>query len=66
VSFFMPAMPAMGMGAMEAKATLRSSGGGLYQGALQLDSAGLWQVTVTASQAGRILAQLHTTERATP
>lgn len=66
VTFFMPAMPAMGMGAMRETATLKSSGGGLYQGALQLGSAGVWQVTATATQSGRTLAELHTTERATP
>ncbi|WP_348262669.1 efflux RND transporter periplasmic adaptor subunit [Telmatobacter sp. DSM 110680] len=47
VTFFMPAMPAMGMAAEHAVAMLTDKGNGDYQGTVQLDSGGTWQVTVT-------------------
>ena len=50
-TFFMPAMPAMGMAAKRAAATLADKGNGLYEGPLQLESGGTWQVTVTVSAA---------------
>jgi len=55
-TFFMPAMPAMGMAAMRAAVTLSDKGGGVYEGPLQLESGGTWQVTVTAQKNGQTLA----------
>lgn len=56
VTFFMAAMPAMGMPAEHAQATLTSAGNGAYSGSLQLPSGGSWQVTVTAQHAGQTIA----------
>lgn len=56
VTFFMPAMPAMGMGAMHTTATLTDQGQGMYSGSLQLDSGGTWQVTVAVAQNGQTIA----------
>ncbi len=56
VTFFMPAMPAMGMAAVRSVATLTEKGGGLYEGPLQLQSAGTWQVTVVAQRDGKTIA----------
>jgi Cu(I)/Ag(I) efflux system membrane fusion protein/cobalt-zinc-cadmium efflux system membrane fusion protein len=56
VSFFMPAMPAMGMAAQHASAPLTDHGNGKYEGALQLDSGGTWQVTVTVQRGGKTIA----------
>ena len=56
VTFFMPAMPAMGMAAMKVALTLTDKGKGLYEGPLKLDSGGTWQVTVTVQRAGQTIA----------
>jgi Cu(I)/Ag(I) efflux system membrane fusion protein/cobalt-zinc-cadmium efflux system membrane fusion protein len=56
VTFFMAAMPAMGMAAQHAAATLQDKGQGLYEGPLALDSGGTWQVTITAQRGGQIVA----------
>jgi RND family efflux transporter MFP subunit len=56
VIFFMPAMPAMGMAAVHAQATLAEKGGGLYEGPIQLPSGGTWQVTVSAQRGNQSLA----------
>ena len=50
MTFFMPAMPAMGMAAMRNVVTLSDKGGGIYEGPGQLQSGGSWQVTVVATQ----------------
>jgi len=55
-TFFMPAMPAMGMAAMRSVATLSETGDGKYQGPLNLQSGGTWQVTVVAKRAGQTIA----------
>jgi Cu(I)/Ag(I) efflux system membrane fusion protein/cobalt-zinc-cadmium efflux system membrane fusion protein len=55
VSFYMPAMPEMGMSAMKTTVTLSGKGGGLYEGGGSLDSGGSWQVTITAQQNGKML-----------
>jgi Cu(I)/Ag(I) efflux system membrane fusion protein/cobalt-zinc-cadmium efflux system membrane fusion protein len=57
VTFFMPAMPAMGMAAMRSVATLNEKGGGLYEGPGELQMGGTWQVTVLATKAGQTIAQ---------
>jgi Cu(I)/Ag(I) efflux system membrane fusion protein/cobalt-zinc-cadmium efflux system membrane fusion protein len=56
VTFFMPAMPAMGMAAAHATATLADKGNGNYEGPVQLDSGGTWQVTVTVQRANKTVA----------
>jgi len=53
VTFFMPAMPAMGMSAMRTVATLREKESGLYEGPIQLGTGGTWQVTVTVTRNGQ-------------
>jgi Cu(I)/Ag(I) efflux system membrane fusion protein/cobalt-zinc-cadmium efflux system membrane fusion protein len=56
VNFFMPAMPAMGMAASHASATLADKGNGFYEGSVQLDSGGTWSVTVTIQRGGQAVA----------
>jgi Cu(I)/Ag(I) efflux system membrane fusion protein/cobalt-zinc-cadmium efflux system membrane fusion protein len=56
VSFFMPAMPAMGMGAMRVDAALPEKAQGVYSGPLQLGSGGTWQVTVAVARNGKTIA----------
>ncbi|MEO7029945.1 MAG: FixH family protein, partial [Acidobacteriaceae bacterium] len=55
VTFFMAAMPAMGMGAMNTTAQLSAKGPGLYEGTGVLESGGTWQVTVTVKQNGHVI-----------
>jgi Cu(I)/Ag(I) efflux system membrane fusion protein/cobalt-zinc-cadmium efflux system membrane fusion protein len=57
VTFFMPAMPAMGMAAMRNVVTLSDKGGGVYEGPGQLQSGGTWQVTVLAAKNGQTIVQ---------
>jgi RND family efflux transporter MFP subunit len=57
VTFFMPAMPAMGMAAMRNVVTLSDKGSGLYEGEGEVQMGGTWQVTVLATKAGQTLAQ---------
>ena len=56
VTFYMPAMPAMGMAEMKTTATLADKGNGMYEGSGELGSGGSWQVTITAQQNGQTLA----------
>ena len=55
-TFFMPAMPAMGMAAQRAAATLTEEDNGAYEGPLQLPSGGTWSVTVTVERGGQKVA----------
>ncbi len=55
-TFSMPAMPAMGMGAMRAVATLADRGQGFYAGPLQLGAGGTWQVTIVVVRNGQTVA----------
>ncbi len=55
-TFFMPAMPGMGMAAMRNMATLSDKGNGVYEGPVQLPTGGTWQVTVVAQRAGQTIA----------
>src|SRR5579871_295947 len=57
VTFFMAAMPAMGMAAMRNVTTLSEKGGGIYEGPGQVQMGGTWQVTVLATKNGQTLAQ---------
>jgi RND family efflux transporter MFP subunit len=56
VTFFMPAMPAMGMAAMRTPITLNDKSNGLYEGSGQLESGGTWQVTILAKKNGQNVA----------
>jgi len=56
VTFYMAAMPAMGMAAMKTSVDLSDKGGGMYEGHGDLGSGGTWQVTITARQNGTVIA----------
>jgi nitrogen fixation protein FixH len=56
VTFFMAAMPAMGMAAMKTVIQTSDKGGGMYEGSGSLGSGGTWQVTITAVQNGQTIA----------
>jgi membrane fusion protein, copper/silver efflux system len=56
VTFYMPAMAAMGMAAMNTTTKLTGKGNGLYEGTGVLGSGGSWQVTITARKNGQTLA----------
>ena len=56
VTFFMPAMPAMGMAAMRTSVDLTDNGNGTYEGTGNLDSDGTWQVTIVAKKNGQTIA----------
>jgi Cu(I)/Ag(I) efflux system membrane fusion protein/cobalt-zinc-cadmium efflux system membrane fusion protein len=55
-TFYMAAMPAMGMAAMRDVVTLAEKGNGLYEGPLKLETGGTWQVTVTVQRGGQTIA----------
>ena len=55
-TFFMAAMPAMGMAAMRVSAPLADRGGGAYAGSVALPSGGTWQVTLVARKNGATVA----------
>jgi YtkA-like protein len=56
VTFYMAAMPSMGMAAMRAQATAADQSNGVYVAELELQSGGTWQVSITAAKDGRTLA----------
>jgi Cu(I)/Ag(I) efflux system membrane fusion protein/cobalt-zinc-cadmium efflux system membrane fusion protein len=55
-TFLMPAMPAMGMAAKRAAVLLADQRNGFYEGPLQLESGGTWQVNVTVQRGGKVIA----------
>lgn len=65
VTFFMAAMPAMGMAAMKTVVQTSDKGGGIYEGTGSLGSGGTWQVTITAVQNGQTIANKQFTVDAT-
>ncbi len=65
VTFFMPAMPAMGMAAMKTVVQAGDKGGGTYEGSGSLGSGGTWQVTITATQNGQAIVNQQLTVNAT-
>ena len=65
VTFFMPAMPAMGMAAMKAVINAGDMGNGVYEGKGELGSGGTWQVTITATRNGQTIASKQLTVNAT-
>lgn len=64
-TFFMAAMPAMGMAEMRTTVNLADKGNGLYEGQGELGSGGTWQVTIIATQNGRTLLNKQITVNAT-
>jgi RND family efflux transporter MFP subunit len=64
VTFFMAAMPAMGMAAMKTSVDLTDKGSGMYEGKGDLGSGGTWQVTITARQNGTVIARKQLTVNA--
>ncbi len=56
VMFTIPAMPAMGMAAQHATATLTDKGNGNYEGEVQLPSGGTWVTTVKVQREGKTIA----------
>jgi RND family efflux transporter MFP subunit len=65
VTFYMAAMPAMGMAAMKTVINANDKGGGMYEGTGDLGSGGTWQVTIAASQNGQLLASKQVSVNAT-
>jgi RND family efflux transporter MFP subunit len=65
VTFFMPAMPAMGMAEMKTTSALEDKGNGMYEGRGELGSGGTWQVAIVARQNGQVLANRQLTVSAT-
>jgi Cu(I)/Ag(I) efflux system membrane fusion protein/cobalt-zinc-cadmium efflux system membrane fusion protein len=64
-TFFMTAMPAMGMAAERATCFLADKGNGLYEGPLQLNAGGTWKVTVTVQRGGQTVATKQLSAEAT-
>lgn len=56
VTFYMAAMPAMGMAAIRKQTTLSDKGDGSYEGSFELPSGGSYQVTITAQHNGQTIA----------
>src|SRR5215813_10613954 len=65
VTFYMAAMPAMGMAAMKTVINATDKGGGMYQGSGSLGSGGTWQLTIRATQNGQTIANKQLTVNAT-
>ena len=65
VTFYMAAMPAMGMAAMKTVVNASDKGGGMYEGKGDLGSGGTWQVTIRAQQNGQAIANKQFTVNAT-
>jgi Cu(I)/Ag(I) efflux system membrane fusion protein/cobalt-zinc-cadmium efflux system membrane fusion protein len=65
VTFFMPAMPAMGMASMRIPITLSDKANGLYEGSVQLESGGTWQVTLLAKKNSQVVASKQLSVNAT-
>jgi Cu(I)/Ag(I) efflux system membrane fusion protein/cobalt-zinc-cadmium efflux system membrane fusion protein len=55
VTFYMAAMPAMGMAAMNTTAKLTEKGNGMYEGGGSLGSGGTWQVTISVQKNGQTI-----------
>lgn len=56
VRSFMPAMPAMGMAAMNVATSLAEKSAGGYEAQVKLETGGTWQITITADKNGALLA----------
>jgi RND family efflux transporter MFP subunit len=56
VRHFMPGMPEMGMAAMSGETVLTEKGSGAYEGTADLQTGGTWQITVTVTKNGAVIA----------
>jgi RND family efflux transporter MFP subunit len=56
MSFYMAAMPAMGMAALRAHGTADDQGHGTYTAKVELPGGGTWRLTITASKNGHPIA----------
>jgi RND family efflux transporter MFP subunit len=56
VAFYMAAMPAMGMGAMNTTTKLIDKGNGMYEGRGSLGSGGTFQVSISVHKNGQVIA----------
>ncbi|MGO9057859.1 MAG: efflux RND transporter periplasmic adaptor subunit [Candidatus Binataceae bacterium] len=56
VSFYMAAMPAMGMAAMRAQGKADEQGNGVYAADIELPSGGTWSLTIVVSKGGHTIA----------
>jgi hypothetical protein len=56
VTFYMAAMPAMGMAAMNTSTKLIDKGNGMYEGSGSLGSGGTYQVTISAQKNNQMIA----------
>ncbi|MGC2184632.1 MAG: FixH family protein, partial [Terriglobales bacterium] len=56
VTFSMAAMPAMGMAAVRTVTTLHEREDGVYEGTLNLQTGGTWQVTIMSKRGGETIA----------
>ncbi len=65
VTFYMAAMPGMGMAAMKTVINATDKGGGMYEGSGELGSGGTWQVSIRAQQNGQTVANKQLTVNAT-
>lgn len=65
VTFYMAAMPAMGMAAMKTVVNASDKGGGMYEGKGDLGSGGTWQLTIRAQKNGQTIANKQLTVNAT-
>jgi RND family efflux transporter MFP subunit len=65
VTFYMPAMPAMGMAAIKKGAVLTDNGDGAYEGSIELPSGGSYQVTIAVQRDGQIITSKQLTVNAT-
>jgi Cu(I)/Ag(I) efflux system membrane fusion protein/cobalt-zinc-cadmium efflux system membrane fusion protein len=65
VTFFMPAMPQMGMAAMRTPVALAVKGNGIYEGSGELGSGGTWQTTIVAKKNGQVIASKQLSVNAT-
>lgn len=65
VTFYMAAMPAMGMAAMNTTAKLTDKGNGLHEGSGSLGSGGTWQVTISVQKNGQVIAKKQLSVNAT-
>lgn len=65
VTFYMAAMPAMGMAAMKTVINATDKGGGIYEGKGDLGSGGTWQIGIRAQQNGQTIANKQLTVNAT-
>jgi len=65
VTFYMAAMPAMGMAAMKTVVNATDTGGGMYEGKTDLGSGGTWQVTIRAQLNGQTIGSKQLSVNAT-